>query len=561
MSYQWQFKGTNLLGATSPMLVLSGVQPANSGEYRLVVTNSLGSTTSAVAALEVTLADIVWATGTTNLPWSVSGSGVWFGQTNTSHDGLAAVQSGAITNNRTCILQTTLAGPGTLTFWWRVLSQTNSDVLALTVGGLTQASISGEVDWQQQTIYLGPGSQTVQWVYSKDNTGSSGEDAGWLDEVNFTPGTTSPVLLSQPASQSQRTGLNVIFSVAAAGTPPLKYQWRFQGTNLLGATASLLNLTNIQPAQAGNYTVVVTNNYGIVTSAVAVLTLLDPTIAVEPVSQSKDLGQSVTFSVAPAGTPPFTYQWWKDGVALPGATAATLTRTNLTVADAGHYTVVLSNQYGCVLSAIALLTVNGATLDVSFNPVAGGVSYPAVLSLAVQADGKILVGGCFHHAGRADAQPHWPAECRWHAGQHLQSGGGVNSYVYSLAVQADGKILVGGSFTTLGGQTRNHLGRLNADGTLDSTFNPGASGLSCVYSLAVQADGKILVGGNFTTLGGQTRNYIGRLNADGTLDSDLQSGGRHIRMCIRWRCRRTGRFWWAAISPRWAGRRATALAG
>ena len=83
---------------------------------------------------------------------------------------------------------------------------------------------------------------------------------------------------------------------------------------------------------------------------------------------------------------------------------------------------------------------------------------------------------------------------------------GANLYVYSLAVQADGKILVGGYFTTLGGQTRNYLGRLNPDGTLDTGFNPGAN--SYVFSLAVQADGKILVGGQFTTLGGQTRNGI-----------------------------------------------------
>jgi hypothetical protein len=77
-------------------------------------------------------------------------------------------------------------------------------------------------------------------------------------------------------------------------------------------------------------------------------------------------------------------------------------------------------------------------------------------------------------------------------------------------VQADGRILVGGRFTLLGGQTRNHLARLNADGTLDAGFNPGANG--DVFALAVQANGKILVGGAFTTLGGQPRNYIARLN-------------------------------------------------
>ena len=75
--------------------------------------------------------------------------------------------------------------------------------------------------------------------------------------------------------------------------------------------------------------------------------------------------------------------------------------------------------------------------------------------------------------------------------------------MYSLAVQADGKILVGGNFTTLGGQTRNYLGRLNAGWDAGHQLQSGAAN-SYVYSLVVQADGKILVGGGFTTLGGQS---------------------------------------------------------
>ncbi len=95
-----------------------------------------------------------------------------------------------------------------------------------------------------------------------------------------------------------------------------------------------------------------------------------------------------------------------------------------------------------------------------------------------------------------------------------------------MAVQADGKILVVGGFTTLGGQSRKNIGRLNADGTLDTSFNPGAGGATYPYvsSLALQADGKILVAGGFTTLGGQSRNYLGRLNADGTLDPSFNPG-------------------------------------
>ena len=92
----------------------------------------------------------------------------------------------------------------------------------------------------------------------------------------------------------------------------------------------------------------------------------------------------------------------------------------------------------------------------------------------------------------------------------------ANGAVYVVVVQPDGKILIGGDFTTLspnGGAavTRNHIARLNPDGTLDTAFNPNAN--SSVYSIAVQADGKILVGGVFTDIGGQTRNRIARLDA------------------------------------------------
>ena len=173
-------------------------------------------------------------------------------------------------------------------------------------------------------------------------------------------------------------------------------------------------------------------------------------------------------------------------------------------------------------SAVALLTVNRVTLDTGFNP--GPDSW--VQSLAVQADGKILVSGSF---ATLDGQPRnylgrLNADGTVDASFSPGAGGGENGppYVCSLAVQGDGRILVGGVFTTLGGQTRNNIGRLNADGTEDTTFNPAPGGAP--HSLALQADGKILVGGFFNTLGGQSRNCIGRLNADGTLDTGFNPG-------------------------------------
>lgn len=87
-----------------------------------------------------------------------------------------------------------------------------------------------------------------------------------------------------------------------------------------------------------------------------------------------------------------------------------------------------------------------------------------------------------------------------------------------VVVQGDGKILIGGDFTMVAGATRNYIARLNPDGTLDAAFNPDANGP--VNTIAVQPDGKILIGGQFLTIGGQTRNGIARLNsATGAADS------------------------------------------
>ena len=83
----------------------------------------------------------------------------------------------------------------------------------------------------------------------------------------------------------------------------------------------------------------------------------------------------------------------------------------------------------------------------------------------------------------------------------------ANSIVYALAVQADGKVLAGGGFTTLGAAARNRIARVGPDGTLDTAFNPGAD--SYVMALAVQPDGKILAAGWFNTLGGAARSRIG----------------------------------------------------
>jgi len=102
-------------------------------------------------------------------------------------------------------------------------------------------------------------------------------------------------------------------------------------------------------------------------------------------------------------------------------------------------------------------------------------------------------------------------------------GTGANNNVWALAVQFDGKVLVGGEFTTMDGVSRNRIVRLNSDGSLDTGFNPGTGANGIVLALAQQPNGKVLIGGAFTTIAGVSRNYIARLNADGSLDTTFES--------------------------------------
>lgn len=123
----------------------------------------------------------------------------------------------------------------------------------------------------------------------------------------------------------------------------------------------------------------------------------------------------------------------------------------------------------------------------------------------------------------------------WAGAQTLDSSfnPGANYAVYALAVQPDGLILAGGQFTTLGGKACGYVGRLNSDGSMDSAFSPGADGY--VNALALQPDGKIIIGGAFTSLGGRPRNYIGRVNPDGTLDTNFVAGanGAVVAMALQ----------------------------
>ncbi|NJL14379.1 MAG: delta-60 repeat domain-containing protein [Microscillaceae bacterium] len=162
------------------------------------------------------------------------------------------------------------------------------------------------------------------------------------------------------------------------------------------------------------------------------------------------------------------------------------------------------------------------TLDESFDTGTG--FNDAVYNLELQADGKILAGGIFTsfngiaRNGLARLNPDGSLDTSFEVGT------GFNDWVYTIKVLEDGKILVGGAFTNYNGTARNRIIRLNADGSNDTNFNPGTGFNSWVIDMAIQEDGKIMLVGNFGTYNGTNRSKIVRINPNGLIDTSFNPG-------------------------------------
>jgi hypothetical protein len=276
LTYQWHLNGVDLSGATDSTYVNGAVGTADAGAYTVTVANQFGGTLSPAANLTVIpTVPLEYALNNSNLLWATDlANNPWYGQTNVSHDAKASAKSYFIGDSQQTVLTTTTNGPGQLTFYWKVSSETNADFLTFTStgGGITNtAQISGEVDWQPMTVLLPSGFQTLQWTYSKNASGSAGSDAGWVDQVNIVPGYLLPSILKQPASTNTFAASPVTFSVAATGTPPLSYQWRVNNNPIAGATSSTLLFPAPNALDTGVYSVQVSNPFGFVTSASASL--------------------------------------------------------------------------------------------------------------------------------------------------------------------------------------------------------------------------------------------------------------------------------------------------
>jgi hypothetical protein len=180
--------------------------------------------------------DLAEALDTPGWSWTTDPAGGWAPQTAVTRDGSDAARSGPIAHSQKSVLQTTVTGPGTLSFWWRVSCESAWDKLQFLGGGVKRV-ISGRTDWQQVVVEVPAGPAALQWTYEKDELTSEGEDAGWLDQVSF--GEPAFRLLAGPGLESGRLRLTLRGAAGSAYT--------LETSKNLTSWLALTNVTLTQP--------------------------------------------------------------------------------------------------------------------------------------------------------------------------------------------------------------------------------------------------------------------------------------------------------------------------
>jgi alpha-tubulin suppressor-like RCC1 family protein len=442
--------GGRISGSTTTNLNIANVQADDAGSYLLVVTNNYGATTSAVATLTVLLpptiatppASQAVAVGlTATFQVTVSGTGSFGYQwqengTNLSNNGHYSGATDYPTGPSEIfqIYNVQIGDSGNYqVIVTNAYGQTISSNVALSVGypplgniePLTESvPLNGTATF---SVFVpgGSGPFTCQWqkngviIPNDDRVSSTNDplvispvlasdagsysvivsnaygtlDVGW----NYnSPGVLTvmlpPSITAQPQSQSVVAGTNAIFSVSAtSASGSISYQWFFDGTNIPGAQAASVALTNVQATNAGDYSVVLSNYGGAATSAVAKLTVQPsaPWFITPLTSQEVPIGQTVVFDSTARGSDPLSFQWTFNGTNLSGAASGTLNLSNAQTNNSGAYQVVVTNNYGSATSAVAVLIVQNPVQIVG-QPASQAVLLGSNASFTVTATGTAL---------------------------------------------------------------------------------------------------------------------------------------------------------------------------
>lgn len=502
LTYQWRKNGMPIPGATNATYSISNAQPADGGNYDVLVTGQCGTITSTVALVDVqsvlpapspytgpttfcqnnpTTISVPAIPGATSYTWTLPGG--WGGTSTTNTitittpfiggGGIVTVRGnnvcgsgntlnfnvfsspgigtiGAVSGNTTICQNTTqtytvpAVSNATSYTWilpagWTGTSTTNSITvtvggssgtigvfassscgntstsnLAVTVNAIPSAPgiISGNSSVcsgtsQVYSVASVPGATVYTWGipggwfgFSNTNsiTTTAGSNSGNISVtasnacgtssssvLNVSASSASIVINAQPQALTLCQGQNGTLTVTATGTN-LTYQWRLNGNPIAGATSSNLTISAVTPSQAGNYTVVITNSCGSVTSSSASLVVnTAPTITSQPSSAIVCQGGSVTLSASFSGTPS-AYQWKRNGVVIPGATSAILTISSAQQSDEGNYTLDYTTTCGILTSQSAFIDVQ-ITPTIVQQPTGANICVGQTLNLSVQTQG------------------------------------------------------------------------------------------------------------------------------------------------------------------------------
>jgi hypothetical protein len=352
--YQWYYNGALQSGQTASTYVLS-TPIANDQIYVTMVSNATPclSTTSAVSSNTVTL------TSTASAP---------------------AVSISASTSTTIC--------PAT-TVNFSVSSSSNMGASPTYQWRLNGTNISGATSSTYTTSSL-LNSDQISLVMTSSLPGLCLTlNPATSNNISFTV-TPATSITTEPVSASACLGTSQNFTVVAAGTGTLTYQWRKNGVNITGnasAQTATLTLSGITSGDADNYSVLVTGSCGTATSNTVTLSISPATvISTQPLTQTSCAGSNVTFSVTATGSGTISYQWRKNGTAISGATSASYAINNISASDAANYSVLVTAGCGALTSSNALLTVNAATV-ITTQPTALTVCQGNVANFAVAGTG------------------------------------------------------------------------------------------------------------------------------------------------------------------------------
>ena len=422
ISYQWYKDGTSISGATNNILNLTSVDTSDDASYYIIASNSCNSVQSNTMLLTVNEAPTITNQPTSGAVCSGSGTQLSVSATGTAPISYQWYKGGSTitgaTNNNYIIGSTTVSDAGN---YYAEITNTcgtlTSQTATLTVNN--PVSITAQSGSQSVCESTSPslsitasGASPISYQWYKDGAAISSatnnllsftsvdtsDDASYYviasNMCNSVQSNTmaltvneSPAITLQPISTTVCSGSGTQLSVSASGTSPMNYQWYKAGNSLIGATNNNLIISSADTSDAATYYVEITNTCGTITSQTATLTVNNPvSITAQSGSQSVCEGTSPSLSITASGASPISYQWYKDGDTISGATNNLLSFTSVDTSDDASYYVIASNMCNSVQSNTMALTVNQSP-TITLQPISATACSGSGTQLSISATG------------------------------------------------------------------------------------------------------------------------------------------------------------------------------